>query len=69
MDFNALLNEHREMNAGLIGETCKASDEFTDELDAVMRAHVRRVFDKYGQNLSRTADALKVARNTVRKYL
>jgi predicted esterase len=40
-----------------------------DELDAVIRWHVRRVFDKYGQNLSRAAQALKVARNTAKKYL
>lgn len=40
-----------------------------DELEAAIRAHVRRVFDKYGQNMSKTAQALKVARNTVRKYL
>jgi hypothetical protein len=26
-------------------------------------------FDKYGQNLSKTAEALKVAGNTVRRYL
>lgn len=36
---------------------------------ADVRGVSRRVFDKFGQNLSRTADALKVARNTVRKYL
>jgi transcriptional regulator with PAS, ATPase and Fis domain len=69
MDFNALLDEHREMNAGLIGEAGEVSELFTDELEAAIRFHVRRVFDKYGQNLSRAAEALKVARNTVRKYL
>ena len=27
------------------------------------------VYDKYGQNLSKAAEALKVARNTAKKYL
>jgi len=31
--------------------------------------NVRRIFDKYGQNLTRAAQALDVSRNTVRKYL
>ena len=38
------------------------------ELDAAIRLHVRRVFDKYEQNITKTAAALKVSRNTVRKY-
>ena len=46
-----------------------ALDNQPDELDAAVRIHVRKVFDKYGQNLSKTASALKVARNTVRKYM
>jgi len=40
-----------------------------DDLESAVRMHIRKVFDKYGQNLSRAADALKVSRNTVRKYL
>ena len=68
-DFAALLAEHREMNAGLVEGEAVADCSLPDELDAVIRWHVRRVFDKYGQNLSRAAQALKVARNTVKKYL
>ena len=69
-DFGALLAEHKEMNAGLLDETATyALDNQPDELDAAIRIHVRKVFDKYGQNLSKTASALKVARNTVRKYM
>ena len=69
-DFTALLNEHKEMNAGLTEPgSATASGDAPDELDAVIRLHVRKVFDKYGQNMSKTAQALKVARNTVRKYL
>ena len=46
-----------------------ADSALPDELDAAVRRHVRRVFDKCGQNLSRAAQVLKVARNTVKKYL
>ena len=67
-DFAALIAEHREMNAGL-ADGQAAAGALPDELDAVIRWHVRRVFDKYGQNLSRAAQALKVARNTAKKYL
>ena len=68
-DFAALLAEHRETNAGLVEGEAVADCSLPDDLDAAIRRHVRRVFDKYGQNLSRTAQALKVARNTVKKYL
>ena len=68
-DFAALLAEHREMNAGLVEGEVVADCALPDELDAAIRRHVRRVFDKYGQNLSRAAQALKVARNTAKKYL
>ena len=68
-DFTALMNEHREMNAGLVDGVCSESGIVPDELELAMRLHVRRVYDKYGQNLSKTATALKVARNTAKKYL
>ncbi len=69
MDFTALMNEHKEMNAGLTDNAASELAASPDELEAAMRIHVRHVFDKYGQNLSKTAAALKVARNTVKKYL
>ena len=68
-DFTALVAEHKEMNAGLTGNAASELATTPDEMDAVIRLHVRRIFDKYGQNLSKTAEALKVARNTVRRYL
>ena len=68
-DFAALLREHREMNAGLIEahqqEMCVAPDNLED----ATRLHVRRVYEKYGKQITKTAEALGVARNTVRKYL
>ena len=68
-DFAELINEHKEMNAGLTDTAVSELAGAPEELDAVVRLHVRKIFDKYGQNLSKTASALKVARNTVRKYL
>lgn len=43
--------------------------EMNGGIDATVRLDVRKIIDKYGQNLSKTAAVLKVARNTARKYL
>jgi two-component system response regulator PilR (NtrC family) len=40
-----------------------------ENLDAAIRAHVRRVFDAHGQNIAETARALGIARGTARNYL
>ena len=68
-DFAALMREHKEMNAGLLDRGFADSGATPDRLEDVTRLHVRRVFEKYGQNLTRAAAALDVSRNTVRKYL
>lgn len=68
-DFERLIREHREMNAGLTDGACSHSGLVPDELEGAMRLHIRKVFDKYGQNLTKAAEALNVSRNTVRKYL
>ena len=68
-DFGALMREHKEMNAGLLGGLEIKSGRIPDKLEDAARLHVRRVFEKYGQNLTRAAEALDVSRNTVRKYL
>ena len=68
-DFTELIREHKEMNAGLFETSADEDAAASEELAVVVRRHVRKIFDKYGQNLSKTASALKVARNTVRKYL
>ena len=69
-DFVRLLAKHREMNAGLYGEAAAGeSGVVPDELEEAVRRHVRNVFYKYAQNLSRTASALKISRNTLRKYV
>ena len=66
MDFSALIMEHKQMTASLNPD---AVPEAPDELEAAIRLHVRRVYEKYNCNLTHAAGALKVARNTVRKYL
>ena len=68
-DFEALMKEHREMNAGLIDVGCTEQGIVPDDLEGATRYHVRKVYDKYGQNLTKAASALNVSRNTVRKYL
>ena len=69
-DFVERLDRHREMNAGLYGETGAGEAGLVpDELEEVVKRHVRNVFYKYAQNLSRTAAALKISRNTLRKYV
>ena len=68
-DFEALMREHKEMNAGLSGGLELKSGRIPDKLEDATRLHIRRVYEKYGQNLTRAAVALGVSRNTVRKYL
>ena len=63
------LCEHKEMNAGLSGNLELKSGRIPDKLEDATRLHVRRVYEKYGRNLARAAEALDVSRNTVRKYL
>ena len=41
----------------------------SDRLEDAIRAHVRRVYEKYGRNLTRAAEVLGLSRNTVRKHL
>ena len=41
----------------------------SDDLEKAIRLHVRRVCEKYSNNITKAADALGVSRNTVRKYL
>ena len=65
-DFNKLLYEHKQMMENL---STRPNEDIPDNLEAAIRRHVRRVYDKYDHNLTRTAQALDASRNTVRKYL
>ena len=68
-DLDLLMREHKEMNAGLAGNLELKSGRVPDKLEDAVRLHVRRIYQKYCQNLTRAAEALDVSRNTVRKYL
>jgi len=69
-DFSQLVAKHREMNAGLTETaTQETGDIVPDELEQVIKNHIKNVFYKYAQNLSRASAALKISRNTMRKYL
>ena len=66
-DFSRLVADHRQATGGLQPTT--ADMEAPDKLEEMVRWHVRRVYDKCGKNLTKTAETLGAARNTVRKYL
>lgn len=61
----------REASAdGSVNCTVVAHDENgIRPLEDAIRAHVRSVYEKCGENATETARVLKVSRNTVRKYL
>ena len=65
-DFAGMIRDHKETTASL---TAKPEEDVPDDLDSAIRTHVRRVYEKYNNNLSRAAIALNAARNTVKKYL
>ncbi|MDO5317681.1 MAG: sigma-54 dependent transcriptional regulator [bacterium] len=67
-NFSELMIEHRQMNDGL-QEDAPEKSNVPDELDEVIRWHIKKVYQKYGQNVSKAAAALKITRNTLRKYL
>ena len=56
-DFAALLREHREMNAGLIEAHQQEMCVVPDNLEEATRLHVRRVYEKYGKQITKTAEA------------
>ena len=69
-DFARLVMRHREMNAGLTDDPAVGSGgTLSDELEVVVRNHIKKVFCKYAQNITRTAEALKISRNTLRRYI
>ena len=65
-DFGRLLAEHQQMTASLAP---RAETKYPDNLEEMTRRHVRQMYEKCGNNLTKTAEALGAARNTVRKYL
>ena len=65
-DYNQLIREHRELNAALLPQE---NTEWPDNLEEATRCHVKRVCEKYSNNITKAAEALRLSRNTVRKYL
>ena len=63
-DFAKLMVEHRQMNAGLQDEVSDSPSAAPDELDVAIRQHVRRVFAKYGENVSKAAAAASSSRSS-----
>ena len=71
-DFRQLLEEHKAINKDLWtedSETAADTAAYPDNLKAAMKRHVLSVYDKYGQNLPATKNALGISLNTVKKYL
>ena len=65
-DFAKLIAEHRLQTNCLLPA---GASNTPDELEAIVRRHVRHVYEKYDCNLTRAAKALKIARNTAKHYL
>ena len=68
-DFADLISEHKRINAPLMQKQSSLDCDIPDNLEEATRLHVKRVYEKYGNNVSQAATALGVARNTVRKYI
>ena len=78
-DFTRLVAEHRQINAdlydpsvtsaGALSGSSSNPEDVPDDLDEVIRAHVRRVFVKYGENITKASAALNITRTTLRKWL
>lgn len=70
-DYRWLIERHRELNAGLFDPSRRAQEGVIvhDELESAIRRHINGVYLKYGRNASKAAEALRVSRNTLRKYI
>ncbi len=66
---DSFTNVIKEMRATKLNARAAAEDEPPDNLEEVIRLHVKRVYDKCGGNIAKAARALGKAQNTVRKYL
>ncbi|MFW6367232.1 MAG: sigma 54-interacting transcriptional regulator, partial [bacterium] len=63
-DFAKLLEEHRHLSAGLPGN----ESVYAENLEEMKIQHIRRILRKYDGNITRAANALGIARNTLKKY-
>jgi transcriptional regulator with PAS, ATPase and Fis domain len=65
-DFGSLIQEHKQTTINILPAQVTT---YPDNLKEMTTQHVRRVYEKCGKNVSKTAQALGVARNTVTGYL
>jgi transcriptional regulator with GAF, ATPase, and Fis domain len=63
-DFRRLVDEQR-----LALSPTPLDDDCPDDINKMLARHVRRVYEKYGNNLALASRKLVMAKNTVRKYL
>ena len=69
-DFAQLVEEQRKLNAGL--DHAVPDDPDTENLDSVIRAHVRKVYKRYKGKITQkriAVEHLGVSENTMKKYL
>ncbi len=64
-DFTTLLNEHRR----LMRPMATTEVAVPENLEALIRQHAAKIFERYDRNISRTATVLGITRNTLKKYL
>ena len=69
IDFRKIVEEHKQMNAGLWEKPSTDSSDAPENLKEAIRLHVQKIFHKYGDNITTAAEKLGVSRNTIRKYL
>jgi transcriptional regulator with PAS, ATPase and Fis domain len=65
-DFGKLIEEHKQTTINIMPAQATS---YPDNLKQVTIQHVRHVYEKCGKNVSKAAQALGVARNTVTGYL
>jgi DNA-binding protein Fis len=63
-DFAHLLAEHR-----LRLEPIREEGVLPANLEEMIRIHAAKVVEKYGENVTHTAEAMGITRNTLKKYL
>jgi transcriptional regulator with AAA-type ATPase domain len=65
-DFGVLIEEHKQTTVNIMPAPATS---YPDNLKQMTIQHVRHVYEKCGKNVSKAAQALGVARNTVTGYL
>jgi transcriptional regulator with PAS, ATPase and Fis domain len=65
-DFGALIEEHKQTTINIMPAPATS---YPDNLKQMTIQHVRHVYEKCGKNVSKAAQALGIARNTVTGYI